>query len=235
LAKRNCPHRPVRRTNNLQGNWGRFDVLEKREMFAASPLSALISSQISLKQLTALATGGSSSKDKTSSSAASSSTPPSSAAAPTTESSAPSSASAVVVTELNLKNFGAFGDGKSHPITQTQLETRGWSGKYKVGEQWDTIAWQEATAAATAGMTINVPKGTYLVSGQLTLKSDVQWIGKSATFKSVGADAVVLKYSNVLQNVTIKSIAFQNLAFEFRGNTQESISNVQFQSCAFNG
>lgn len=36
MAKRNRPQQPVRRTNKLQGSWGRFESLEKRDLFAVT-------------------------------------------------------------------------------------------------------------------------------------------------------------------------------------------------------
>jgi hypothetical protein len=50
---------------------------------------------------------------------------------------------------VNVRNYGAFGDGRSHPISNSDISGHPeWSGAYKVGDEWDYVALQEATYAA---------------------------------------------------------------------------------------
>jgi len=140
-----------------------------------------------------------------------------------------------VATQFNVKDFGAFGDGELHPITQQQLDERGWTNKYKVGDEWDTIAWQEATAAAAPGSTIVVPAGIYQVSSPLTLKSDIDWQGAGSVWRNLASAAIVQDYTSELHNVSMIGFTFHNLVFQFRGAAAGSISDLRFKSCTFSG
>lgn len=50
---------------------------------------------------------------------------------------------------ISAADYGAFGDGTEHPITQADINANTqWAGVYDVGTSWDTVAIQEAILAA---------------------------------------------------------------------------------------
>ena len=88
---------------------------------------------------------------------------------------------------FNPKDYGAFGDDTSHPITLDDILANDaeWWGTYSVGTEWDTVAWQEMiydifggplsevgsnpyhtnpSGLAKLNVGIFVPNGTYLVN-----------------------------------------------------------------------
>ena len=50
---------------------------------------------------------------------------------------------------VNPHAYGAVGDGRSHPISEHDISSHpDWMGRYKVGDEWDYVALQEAVYAA---------------------------------------------------------------------------------------
>ncbi len=50
---------------------------------------------------------------------------------------------------VNVRNYGAFGDGGSHRISESDIAAHPeWSGSYAVGDEWDYVALQEAIYVA---------------------------------------------------------------------------------------
>jgi len=50
---------------------------------------------------------------------------------------------------VDVRNYGAFGDGSSHPIRDSDIASHPeWSGSYRAGDEWDYVALQEAIYVA---------------------------------------------------------------------------------------
>ncbi len=149
----------------------------------------------------------------------------------------------------DVKGYGAFGDGQSHPITQSDINNNPqWSESYNVGDQWDTVAIQESI---NRGTEVVIPQGDYLIYRRkdavstenvgFHLRSNVTIRGYGASLRNTKNELLILKhdYSSLpvvaFQNVVVESVNFTNIAFEFYGRSSSNIANIKFYKCGFSG
>lgn len=128
-------------------------------------------------------------------------------------------------------DYGAFGDGNSHPITQTDINTHTeWIGPaiggttWPVGTEWDTVATQEAIYACfavlstpgnivwnsnvTSNLDLNVTGGRYLINRQIYFEGEgfrIEWAARrAAVWEWTGGIVITGTFNgtNTITNVT---------------------------------
>jgi len=142
---------------------------------------------------------------------------------------------------FEIKLFGAIGDGISHPITQEDIDKNTqWKNTYSVGDEWDTVALQEAIDNSNV---VEIPKGRYIIYrkkldlgkvyipttktvaknfNNINLKSNLTIKGQDGAVL-VGQDTlkpIQIYQSHInsdypLENVTIDSVGFENIDIRF--------------------
>ncbi|MBI2026972.1 MAG: right-handed parallel beta-helix repeat-containing protein, partial [Deltaproteobacteria bacterium] len=149
---------------------------------------------------------------------------------------------------LNVRDFGAFGDGRSHVLSQQDITQYGWNGKYQKGDEWDTVAISEAHEQAVAGMTVYVPTGTYLiwrkdfgasikVNKGFDLKSGVALLGdRSVLIHPQAPSMLYLKYEypRSYSNIIIEGFIFTHMGLDFDGSWHNmAVRNLTLKNCEF--
>jgi hypothetical protein len=131
---------------------------------------------------------------------------------------------------VNVRNYGAFGDGSSHPISNSDVSAHpDWSGAYKVGDEWDYVALQEAIYAAfgkpraehsSSSPTLNrplfIPCGKYRVNEEWTWNHIMGgWIRGGGRFCTVivqtSRDKAIVR-TNGFSFGKVEGISFQEAA-----------------------
>lgn len=121
---------------------------------------------------------------------------------------------------INVKNFGAIGDGNSHPLSNYFLTLAEAQAKYafvrSLTQEMDAVAIQAAINSISKGK-VFFPKGTYLISGLYPL-------GYEADYPARMHDGIIMK-SNIIyegNNATIRASA--NCAYIFTTHLEKDIN-----------
>ena len=131
---------------------------------------------------------------------------------------------------VNVRNYGAFGDGGSHPIHDSDISSHPeWSGSYQAGDEWDYVALQEAIYVAFGkpnaehssskpqlNRPLFLPCGKYLVNKEWTwIHVMGGWIHGAGRFCTVVAqasrDKAVVR-TNGFSFGRVEGISFQEAA-----------------------
>jgi hypothetical protein len=147
---------------------------------------------------------------------------------------------------VNVLSLGGRGDGLSHPITAEELRSRGWAIKYRAGDEWDTIALQEAIDSAGPSETVFIPKGSYLIfrlganqtNRGFQLKSGLRVLSDGAELRAPQGKSFDYAFnaqgSSTLQNILVKGIVFDGITFKLNSLAAPYLmSNITFERCAF--
>jgi hypothetical protein len=163
---------------------------------------------------------------------------------------------------IDVRWFGAFGNGNSHPLTKINIDNCAWLKGFIIGDEWDTVALQLAINAAQKiasqdhTIDVHLAAGTYIIyrsmsapttpytttGAMLKLASNIRIEGESnhaaiLTTKVASGLVRVLRYDSgnidSLENFGFYNLTFKNIAFEFFAYGNHTIRNLTMSGCSF--
>lgn len=145
---------------------------------------------------------------------------------------------------VNVKDFGAVGDGQIHVATASDLSKA--KGKYPAGATKDLVAIQEAVLAAKAGDVVFVPSGEYVLDAAkqdpvIKIDKSISLQGEAGSRLEAPIDKdgtstgflVVFTSSKALSNVGLRHINFFRGYASFAGAQGNFLNGVTVEHCTF--